>query len=104
MMTDPLKIGDILESSWGYDQTNVDFYQVVKSTASTVTLRKINAKTVAGDGWTGKVTPIKDDFDDAEPLRRKVKDGWNGEPYVKVKSYAMAHRWDGKPVNYTAYA
>ena len=25
-----LKLGDLLSSSWGYDQTNVDFYQVVE--------------------------------------------------------------------------
>ena len=103
-MTNPLNIGDILESMWGYDQTNVDFYQVVKTTAATVTLRKLNTKTVDGDGWTGKVIPIKDDFGKAEPLRRKVKDGWNGEPYVKIESYAFARPWDGKPSNYTAYA
>lgn len=36
--------GDIYRTSWGYDQTNVEFFEVVKRTASTVTLRRIAAK------------------------------------------------------------
>ena len=39
-----IKEGSIFYSSWGYDQTNIDFYQVVKATAKTVWLRKLNAK------------------------------------------------------------
>ena len=27
---DGLKVGDVLRSSWGYDQTNVDYYEVVE--------------------------------------------------------------------------
>ena len=27
-----LKVGDVLSSSWGYDQTNIDFYYVVRTT------------------------------------------------------------------------
>src|SRR6478736_6785039 len=25
-----LKVGDVLRASWGYDQTNIDYYEVVK--------------------------------------------------------------------------
>lgn len=39
-----MKQGDILVSSWGYEQTNVDFYEVVKVTAKTVTLVPIERK------------------------------------------------------------
>ena len=39
-----MKQGDILVSSWGYEQTNVDFYEVVKVTAKTVTLIPIERK------------------------------------------------------------
>ena len=37
-------VGDIFYSSWGYDQTNVDFYQVVKTTPKTIALKKIDKK------------------------------------------------------------
>lgn len=39
-----MKQGDIFVRSWGYDQTNVDFYEVVKVAAKTVTLIPIERK------------------------------------------------------------
>lgn len=35
-------VGDVLCEVWGYDQTNYDFYKVIKVTKQTVTLEKIN--------------------------------------------------------------
>lgn len=35
-------VGDVLCSTWGYDQTNYDFYKVIKTTAKTVTLEKMS--------------------------------------------------------------
>lgn len=48
--------GSILVSSWGSEQTNVSFYQVISSTAKTVTLREIEKYRFEEDmrGW---VTP-----------------------------------------------
>lgn len=39
-----MKQGDVFVSSWGYEQTNVDFYEVVKVAAKTVTLIPIERK------------------------------------------------------------
>lgn len=36
-----LKVGDILNTSWGYDQTNVDFYIVTRVSAARVWVRPI---------------------------------------------------------------
>ena len=42
-----LKVGDILNSSWGYDQTNVDFYEVVEvKSKKTVVIQKIKRSIV----------------------------------------------------------
>lgn len=43
-----VKVGDIFEMSWGYDQTNVDYFQVVSVTGKGVYVREIGAKTVPG--------------------------------------------------------
>lgn len=56
-----LKIGDVLSTSWGYDQTNVDFYKVVglKGKAS-VELQEVNSvevrsdRVIPGDTFVGK--------------------------------------------------
>lgn len=44
-----LKVGDILCASWGYEQTNVDYYKVTKTTKCTVDLVKIGKKSAGAD-------------------------------------------------------
>lgn len=56
------EVGDVLYSSWGYDQTNVDFYQVIATTSKTVTFREIRA-TYEGTGYlAGRVKPRVNEF------------------------------------------
>lgn len=44
-----VKVGDLFVDSWGYEQTQVDLYQVVaKPSAKTVTVRPIACETVEG--------------------------------------------------------
>lgn len=58
--------GAIFCHSWGYDQTNVDYYQVVKRSGTRVYLRPIAASSVAGsEGFmSDSVVPAKDRFID----------------------------------------
>lgn len=60
----PYKVGDILHHSWGYDQTNCDFYQVVEVKNASVVLRKIAAETVPeSEGFMCEMLmPKKDAF------------------------------------------
>ena len=37
-----LRVGDILYSSWGWEQTNIDFYQVIAIRGCTVRLRQLD--------------------------------------------------------------
>tara|TARA_R100001082_G_C4362952_1_gene160302 strand:- start:1605 stop:2186 length:582 start_codon:yes stop_codon:yes gene_type:complete len=41
-----IKVGDIFVGSWGYDQTNVEFYQVVEKKGVTCKIQKIGQKVV----------------------------------------------------------
>lgn len=40
------KVGDILVNVWGYDQTNIDFYQVISASAKNIKITEIGCKTV----------------------------------------------------------
>lgn len=40
------RVGQLFSNSWGYDQTNIDFYEIVAVTRATVTLRPIAAHSV----------------------------------------------------------
>lgn len=94
-----LKVGDILSSLWGWEQTNVDFYQVIALTTHTVTVRKI-AMDMTESGWLqGEATPRVGDFV-GEPTKHKA----NSTNSISISSYSSASLWDGKPEHWTAYA
>jgi hypothetical protein len=97
-----LQVGHILVSSWGYEQTNVSFYQVVELVGKqSVKLRSVG-KNNTDFGWaghdTGHAIPAIDEFC-GEAFIKRVKD--NG---VRIESFEYARLWEGKPVGWTAYA
>ena len=47
--TKGFQVGDVLESSWGYDQTNATFYKIVKRTPSMVTVHQMQKERVWSD-------------------------------------------------------
>jgi len=91
--TNPLSKGDILRASWGYDQTNVDFYEVVKTTRCTVTLVRIMSQIVSFGVGQNKVGPRKGcPKEGYKPLKSKrVQRDYNGRPFVKITDYAYAY-------------
>ena len=58
------EVGDIVSTSWGYEQTNLDFYQVVETRGkATVVVRPIASKTVEVTSWCSESrSPVKDAF------------------------------------------
>jgi hypothetical protein len=56
------KVGDMLYTSWGYDQTNVEFFQVVRSDGKSVWLRAIGGESNEKGYMTGDCSPTKDSF------------------------------------------
>ena len=89
-----LKVGDILISSWGYDQTNATWFQVVDVGEKSVQVREIAGKSVAEDKevaspghFTGPV------------MTKVVRQGDS----VRVNSYSNAYKWDGNPEYVTPF-
>ena len=95
--------GDILYSSWGYDQTNIDFYQVTDVKGKMIVVREVEKEMVKDHGSQYMVMPIKNDFK-GSPMRKKVQKGYdNGSKgTIKIASYAYAYEWDGTPKSETA--
>lgn len=101
--------GAIVSDSWGYDQTNIDFYVITKRSTTPkgdmyVTLLPMTQTKSDGELWAqGTCIPgrVKQD---AKPFRRKVH-VWNGEERgIAINSYGWCTLWDGKPEHWTAYA
>ena len=61
---DSVKVGDIFTTSWGYEQTNRDFFQVIaKPSKARVIVKEISSKVVKETSWCShNVTPVKDSF------------------------------------------
>lgn len=103
-----VKIGDIFYSSWGYEQTNIDFYQVVEVKGSFVSIREIN-QLRENKVWSGCCLPDVNNFKSDEVLRRK----WSNNESLRINDCAYAWMLEYKEVagtrvyqkkSYTSYA
>lgn len=98
----PLQVGDILYYSWGYEQTNVDFYQVIGKTEKSVKIQEIESKTVENGFMSGNTTALKDVFKNKEVMSKRVKE-YCGQPFVSF-DYGVGNKWDGRPMSCSWYA
>lgn len=112
-----VKPGDVFVESWGYDQTNVDFYVVTRVTQSSVYLKPCGARPV-GEGMSTRLVPDPSKVGEFRCAReerigkvnargevvKRVKAGWQGEPWLKLTSYSGASLWDGERSYFDTYA
>ena len=92
-MKHDLQVGDILKSSWGYDQTNIDYYEVTRLAGKTmVEFRPIKSRLIreSDDGRQEVVAPQPSHFRGGA-IRRKVQVG-DGYVGVDINSYSCALR------------
>ena len=98
-----VKVGDVFYNSWGYEQTNINFYQVTGLRGSTqILLRPISSVITKNCGFCSvMVKPVKDTFT-GEEIRKTVK-GTSENPYCNA-DYGFLHKttWD-KEHNETSY-
>ena len=83
----PLRIDDVLMASWGYEQTNIDYYQVVATRGKrTVTLRKIARQSQVDGFEQGQCVPAVGRFI-GEAFERRA----NSRGSVAIDSVATAY-------------
>lgn len=101
-------VGDIFHTSWGYEQTNNDFFQVVALVGEcSVRIREVYPRLISEKGVSGMAADytfeITDEIlppaersvfiDDQEKgdLKRLQVNKYSNTPYIKIASYATAH-------------
>ena len=108
-----VKVGDIFEASWGYDQTNVDFFQVVALCGEqSVRVRGVQPRLIEEDAVSGmssdrtyaitnEILPprsnvfIKDnEKGDLKRLNGKKDSG----VYIRIDSFALAYKVEGDKI------
>ena len=111
-----LKLGAVIVNSWGYDQTNVDWYCVVRVSAHFVTLRAIAGESVESNGrssMAGMCAPAVDvsnpdpstwgvRFISDKTTRHKASNS-GGTNNVSMR-HGSGSEWDGKPRYESWYA
>lgn len=127
-----VKVGDFFVCSWGYDQTNVDFYKVVGLTPSGKSVKvqqwsssaspdsgSVHDSVVPGDKprtyvdwsgvdqdadfWTQKEQKVTKDVPVETRRLNSYGEGESKRFYFTVNSYSSASLWDGKPQYQTGY-
>lgn len=79
-----VKVGDVFVATWGYEQTNADFFQVVKVNGSgkSVVVRHIRHRVAdpRSQSMTSTAVPIKGEFDGSPRTRMlrysKILNNW----------------------------
>lgn len=91
-----IKVGDIFNSSWGYEQTNVEFYQVINRVGQTLTLQEIKKELKQESGYSsmaGMVRGIKDVFVN-EPFKTRS---------LKIKNFIYLSKTTPKEWHYCSW-
>lgn len=98
-----LKVGDIYVATWGYDQTNVNFYKVTKVNGANIGLVELLQTSVEiGEGYSSMSDHRmpREDAPVGEMMTRRISAGG----YIKIDSVVWAKKWEGKPVYCSWYA
>lgn len=111
-----VKPGDIFYSSWGYDQTNIDFYKIVRATDKTVWIQEIEKEYIKQVGWahydvkpSDKVKIYSHNVRDKEgniignkeveaPVIKRKLNSSGDYTYVKISSFEFANPWDRESI------
>jgi hypothetical protein len=100
-ITPNVKVGDIFVNSWGYDQTNIDAYQVTRLTPKMMVLQQISTTPVTGTAgfMCQHCKPAPDSFvHNAKPFKARIP---SGDGFGL--NYGYARKWDGVKTYYESW-
>ena len=93
-----IEVGSIFATCWGYEQTNVEWYQITHVKGCTVRLRRIAGELITTGYMSGNTKPIKDAFI-GEELKRIVRGTG-----IRIDDVVTAFPSDGKERHCSWYA
>jgi hypothetical protein len=92
--------GDMFSTCWGYDQTNVEFFEVVEVKGKFAVLREVSQVSESNGYGQDRCVPqsgayLAARFDGdkrGEPVRRLIQQ-YNNKPYIKIDECRGASPW-----------
>lgn len=107
-----LQVGDVLEASWGYDQTNIEYFEITRLVGSQmVEFCEIGRETHDTGFMSGKCVPMPGNFI-GKPRRARVSE-YGARDSIRVHNCANAYKMQAQTVagvrvfgasSWTAYA
>lgn len=100
-----LDVGDIVYSSWGYEQTNVDFFEIVRvPSGRSAVVRKIEQDTIesAPGSMCGKTTPKPGQFEATAKEATHRAAGLHSLIGGKSARGSLS-KWEGRPCGVSWY-
>lgn len=86
-----IRVGDIFRCSWGYDQTNIDYYECIALKGKRqIVIRQIGLQSVETLSLQGECSPVPGSFI-GEAMTKTVSTN-SDQPSVKIYSFANAYR------------
>lgn len=87
-----VKAGDILLSTWGYEQTNVDFYKIVqKLSPSKVKVQKVGFTSLESTSWCSEDVVVDEDNLIGEEFIKML----TGDS-IRINSFSSASKMENK--------
>lgn len=103
----PYKPGNFLYSHWGYDQTNIEFYQVLEVRPTSLKIREV-CQGREDTGWAqGNCWPVPNDFTErSEEKWVTIQIAKNGQHHIVSPDYDCSdlYLYDGRPKYWSSYA
>ena len=107
-------VGDVFKCEWGYDQTNIDYYEVIAVTGKTATICRIGCLSEDTAWLQGESVPQLGAFI-GKPFKKLIqKSSIDSEAYLTMTSFSTAFKMQpiakvgNKPIyessHWTAYA
>jgi hypothetical protein len=94
-----IEVGSIWYSSWGYEQTNIDFYEVVgKFGKKGLIFREVYQNREVDGYESGTCVPRPGDYK-GEEFRKQI----NSESWISLNSFSGMSPWGGNPKRWTSY-
>lgn len=95
-----IKVGDIFYRSWGYEQTNIDYYIVTKKIGKSsakfkwLENKKVDEKSTP---YHDAVVPYIASVNTGKEFLCRIKYYKDSnDPSININSYSNAYLWDGK--------
>lgn len=105
--SDHYKVGEIIVNSWGWEQTNIEFYAIIEVLPKSIKVQQVKSEMVEGSlmshGMACDIIPT--DKTCGEPFILRLKADRNGSIWIcNPQSYYYFHKWDGRPEYRSWYA